>query len=38
MIDAGELDDSWLPSYWSDEKRASVLAVWALVEVRRRGP
>jgi hypothetical protein len=38
LIAAGELDDSWTPSYWSDEKRASVLAVWALVEVRRRGP
>jgi hypothetical protein len=31
-------EDAIVPLWWSDEKRASVLSVWALVEARRRGP
>lgn len=31
LIRDGELADSWIPGHWSDEKRAAVLAVWALV-------
>jgi hypothetical protein len=31
LITSGELEDSWVPAHWSDEKRAAVLAVWALV-------
>jgi hypothetical protein len=31
LIDAGELEDEWVPTYWDDERRASVLRVWALL-------
>lgn len=31
LIDAGELVDEWVPTYWDDERRASVLRVWALL-------
>lgn len=31
LIAAGELEDSWVPSHWSPEKRDAVLAVWSLV-------
>ncbi len=34
LIAAGELDDHWIPSYWSDDQRESVLRAWALVSAR----
>jgi hypothetical protein len=34
MIDAGELDDSWVPSHWSAEWAAHVLGVWELLGAR----
>lgn len=32
LIAAGELDDEWVPTYWSPDKRRSVLGVWAILE------
>jgi hypothetical protein len=34
LIDAGELDDDWIPSYWTDDQRQSVLRVWDQVSAR----
>jgi len=34
---SGELDDDWLPTHWSPEWTAQVLAVLAVVDPRR-GP
>jgi hypothetical protein len=31
LIERGELDDSWVPSYWTPEWSDHVLRVWALV-------
>jgi hypothetical protein len=31
LIADGELEDEWIPGHWSDERRASVMRVWALV-------
>lgn len=31
LIDQGELEDDWVPTYWDDERRAGVLRVWALI-------
>jgi hypothetical protein len=35
MIADGELDDTWIPSYWDADRLASVLHVWGLVEAAR---
>jgi len=35
LIDSGELEDGWIPGYWTDERRTSALHVWALVEAAR---
>jgi hypothetical protein len=32
LIDADELQDDWLPGYWSDVKRAETLKVWAMLQ------
>ena len=37
LIASGELDDDWLPGYWTTEWTAQVLAVLAVVDPRR-GP
>jgi hypothetical protein len=37
LIDAGELDDDWIPTHWTAEWAAQVLAVLAVVDPRR-GP
>ena len=34
LIAAGELEDGWVPGYWSAEWSAEVLRVWALVAPR----
>lgn len=31
MIDAGELEDDWIPSYWDAARVAEVMRVWSLV-------
>ncbi|HWI05773.1 MAG TPA: hypothetical protein VNT52_18345, partial [Acidimicrobiales bacterium] len=36
LIASGELVDEWLPSYWDEERRQSVLRVYGLVA--NRGP
>jgi len=38
MIATGELEDSWIPGYWSDEWAAGVQKVWALVAAPGRSP
>jgi hypothetical protein len=38
LIASGELDDNWLPTYWSQEWTAQVLAVLAVVDPRRGPP
>jgi hypothetical protein len=31
LIASGELDDTWVPGYWSEAKRAEVLGVWSML-------
>ncbi len=31
LIDSGELNDSWIPTYWSEEKRSATLRAWRML-------